>query len=336
MTKTPANPQKPTKHKPVAKPRLVSAPPQTDPGKTPDIDFSSLIKPNADTSVMAQSLSGKSTPATDHYVIGNTYSVPTFNIVESPHNARVLYDTTEIDELGNSLQENGQKVAGEGFVNEQGKITLVDGQKRLRAARSRGIETYRVTICDQPRSDLDLYLTSRLINKERSSGTVFDDAIRWNQLLQNGTIKSQADLALMLNISEPSVSQTLALNSIPESHMRKVKDTKIATNVKALTALARLYTQENGAAAAEAILQDIAGLEISGNKLEKMIKTKMEGPKSRVRVTPKHIKMFSGETNATVKVNQTARQFVIDIRNIPADKIDSLEKHLSQFLEAAQ
>ncbi|UUZ66190.1 hypothetical protein LP417_34720 (plasmid) [Polaromonas sp. P1-6] len=58
----------------------------------------------------------------------------------------------------------------------------------------------------------------------RSNQGAFDDAVRWQALLDKGVFQTLEDLAKDVELSVPSVSRITKLNRIPERLMRSMNE----------------------------------------------------------------------------------------------------------------
>ena len=137
------------------------------------------------------------------------------NLIENPLNARCFYDDNVISELASSIIEKGQIVSVPVTPStEKDKYIVLDGHYRLKAMLKAGINEVRCDIHDNV-FGLDLYILSRAANEERSSQSVFDDAISFAKLIEKGHVKSQVDLCTKTGVSEGSMSKYLAISKIP-------------------------------------------------------------------------------------------------------------------------
>jgi len=137
------------------------------------------------------------------------------NLIENPLNARRFYDDTVVAELAASLLEKGQLITVPVTPSdEEGKYIVLDGHYRLKAMRKAGINEVRCDIHATVKG-LDLYILSRAANEERSNQSVFDDALSFASLLDNGHVQSQVELCIKTGVSEGSMSKYLAISKIP-------------------------------------------------------------------------------------------------------------------------
>jgi len=171
------------------------------------------------------------------YVLGQVYEVPLERIRSNPVNPRAVYTSLAVDEMAMSLASKGQRVPATGFVEEEGAVVLIEGETRLRGARSAGLKTLRVEIQEKPSSDLELYKHARAANVERREQTPLDDAIKWKELLDRQLFPDQKALSQELDVSESTVSRTLSLAAMPQLVVMALADHSSLLNFQMLNAV---------------------------------------------------------------------------------------------------
>lgn len=182
--------------------------------------------------------------------VGETVNVATQLFGDNSSNAREFYIPSEVDETAQSFQLNGQDVAVGAWV-EGGKALPMDGGKRVRAARIGAVLYLRTTIVEKPAGKLVAWLTSRRMNSERSPHTIYDDAVRFRQFLDDKTeVSSQEALAAALSepgkppISQGYVSQIVSIGAIPRRLMQRLVEVKSLTSKNAAYVISRLFTPD--------------------------------------------------------------------------------------------
>lgn len=316
------------------------------------IQPSPIIVRSTDTEVMKQALGGvlRPSPAAGpssasaeqgleprpELEVGRTVAIPIAKVRENPMNARVFYSTGEVDDMAKSLAEHGQEVPAKGYAEDQ-HIVLVDGQKRLRGARAIGLETLRVEICEKPKSDQETYLASRRINKERSDQSALDDAVRFRELLETGRFENQSVLGKAVGMSQPNVSRIVALNSIPERIMRRLKDTHLPNSVDALYALSQVFTKLKDDEKAEQLVATVIDAavkdELSGLQTIALINSRLAGPRRRDRNEVRHITF--GSSKGTLKTNLDKGRLDFSIKDLHADMVNELREKIEAWSQEA-
>lgn len=138
------------------------------------------------------------------------------DIVSNPYNPRAFYSAETIDELASSFAQQGQitPIQVTRLPEFPGKYVVVDGERRVRAAKSRGDQTIDADL----RDGLDhqkLYLRAYHANKEREEQTVFDDALAWKKLLDDGVYVDQVELGVAVGQDPKHISKVISLTSLP-------------------------------------------------------------------------------------------------------------------------
>jgi len=189
------------------------------------------------------------------YQVGNVYDIPVGLIRSNPFNPRAVYTATAIDAMAISLSTSGQRISATGYSDDQGYVTLIEGETRLRGARAAGLATLRVEIRPRPSSDRGLYEEARAANVERREQTPLDDAIKWKELLGKKVYPTQAALANALNLGEDHVSRTLSLASLPGRVIHAVAESPELLTHKMLNALREFWEAQGDEETLELILE---------------------------------------------------------------------------------
>lgn len=270
------------------------------------------------------------------YLVGQVVDVPLHNISVHELNARVHYSMAEIDEMAGSLIEHGQEVAARGYVDAE-KVVLIDGQKRLKGALAGSLKTLRVEICEKPESPVEIYLESRRINVERSTQTVLDDAQRFRQILDQKLISDQKSLAEKLKISETTLSQTLAINSIPDPIVKQMKERPAASTAKAAYGIARVFIdgrkrgidEERLSQIALDLMSQIAAGELSGRQIMSLVEGRLEGPRKRAQ--PTAVEVIYGDSKGTMKMFPSKGEISFTVKDLKPEQFEELSAKLQDF-----
>lgn len=174
------------------------------------------------------------------YLVGHVYEVPLELIRSNPLNPRVVYTSQSVDDMALSLSQDGQRVPATAYLVD-GQVTLIEGETRLRGARSSGMKTLRVEIQSPPENDRQLYKFARDANVRRREQTPLDDALKWKELLENKVFDNQAQLAEVLDLPESTVSRTLQLAALPKRVITSLSDHPSLLNFQMLNALREYF-----------------------------------------------------------------------------------------------
>lgn len=268
--------------------------------------------------------------------VGQVYEVPLSMLQRSEFNARVFYSNEELDEMSKSLKDKGQDVPTIGY-SKNGRITLVDGQKRFQAATNASLPNLQVLLVVPPKNESEEYEESRRINITRSSQTALDDAVRWKAMIDKGTYSSQDELAARLEVSIANVSKTLSITKIPERLLRMMSDhpqtraLSIAYEVSRIFSAAKLKdSPEEAEYLAQEVIDEIKKKDMGRNQVMVLIDSKLEGPKQRMRAESAPVKY--GDTKGTLKVFPSRGQLDLSFRGLPEGKVTELRERIEQML----
>lgn len=265
-------------------------------------------------------------------IVGQPYEMPLSKLRDTPFNARVFYTIEEVDEMAQSLINNGQEVAVCGYVDGD-HVVVIDGSKRLRGARAAGLVSLRVEICETPKDNKAIFLKSRRINRERSSQTALDDAVRFQQLIDENLFTGQEALGAELSISQTMVSRILKINLIPDRLLRRMKDAVSLTGIVTAHAIAQIFEAdqfkdklEEATDFASSIIDVVLKDDLSTRDVQALIASRLAGPRSRARNEVRHVH-FDG-VNGTIKTNEEKGDLVFSIKGLAAPRVTELRSKL--------
>jgi ParB family chromosome partitioning protein len=294
--------------------------------------------------------------------VGETVLLSTQLVGDNPDNARELYNSTEVEQTGLSIQRNKQDAAANGWIQD-GKVLLRDGGKRVRGARAFSVPHLLVRIERAPKDRIEAWLSSRRMNLERSTQTVYDDAIRFKQYLAEGVVESQAQLATL--ISEPGepprsagyISQIVAIAAIPRSIMARLVEVPALRSKNAAFELSRLYTPEGqqrliaanpstdaedaGLALAEQVVEQViaaavADKELPSAQVKKIVERAMGESRRapRAQTSTEAVKLSSW--NAKLTTIPQHRLLRVEFHDIDEGQIEALRAKVKALFEGAR
>lgn len=260
--------------------------------------------------------------------------VPLEKLHTNPFNARRVISQSALDELAATMKDRGQDVAVLAYTDATGKICLIDGHRRLRAAAIAGLKTLRVDMRPQPPDNKALYLASRQANNDREDQTPLDDALGWKMLLENGTYSTQVELAKDVNVSEAVMSRTLSIAEFPKTLINQLGERPSLMNLRMLDALKRYHVQA-GDDATEAFILEVVKEDMSSRDVDNHRKSLSKTPVSRARSVVRAFKFDHG--NSVIKRFAGQGRLSIEIKNVVKEEdvdslYDEIEKLLSKHL----
>lgn len=240
--------------------------------------------------------------------------VPVEDIHLNRYNARKLPPiAAELDKLSASLLVK-QHTPLAGYLDGHGRVCLIDGHRRLAAAKNAGISTLRVELQPEPETERELYRTSRSYNVERASQGFLDDAISWKQLLEKGVYSSQLEIVEDTGFEETVVSRIINLATLPPRIIELLNGQEKLNNLRMLSAI-RLYCDECGEESTKALIISAEDSGLSSREVDKLRKSFNKEKITRVRSDTRSQLHFA-RGNATVKQFDTARKIIIEIDGV--------------------
>lgn len=265
----------------------------------------------------------------DGYSIGQVYEVPLGKIKPNPFNPRVHYSSSTVDAMVESLEAEGQQVAATAFVDAQGQVTLIDGEKRLRAARAGGLSTLRVEIRPQPADDRLLYEYARSTNSKRSEQSPLDDAVRWRQMLDAGIYVNQSGLAKALALTEDVVSRTLKLSALPQRILHALTEEPDLLKLRMLSAVREFWEASDDENTLD-LIQEITRRGLGYREVEMRRKALEKGPVTKPRASREPVRF--GQAKGEIKIFPDGRM-ELSFKDLSEAQSDRLRLQLVKLLK---
>jgi ParB family transcriptional regulator, chromosome partitioning protein len=216
----------------------------------------------------------------------------------NPNQPRTIFDESELAGLAKTVAKHG--VILPLAVEPKGdRYILIDGERRLRAAKLAGLKEIDVEIKPSTNGRGTDRLTKALIaNVQRSAMGPLDEARAYQALIRDlGTAEAVAE---EVGVSNATVSMRLSLLEFPEQVQKLYNLKRLPMDAKVIAAFKRLKSdQQISVATRSAIrsLNHIAILKLITRELKKRGKT--YAPKKREK---KEIQ-FDGHFNALALIN---------------------------------
>lgn len=275
-------------------------------------------------------------------VPGAIVRVPLYMIDTNPLSPRQIYTGEEIDKIAKTLP-NGQDVAAHGYVAD-GRIKLIDGGTRFRAAKITDRSYLDVKIEEALEDKLALFRRARELNEQRSETGALDFALSLQNLLREGAVASQRELIEKVEapgggrLSEGTVSQYLRMARMPEKVQRAMVGADETSTSAALYAVSTLFEegmdeaeQEQRQEIAFEIIEEIKRRKLNKAQITALVKSKLAGPKSRDRSTVHplefgshkgQIKMFTRKGKIDLSLNGLTEAEMPEVRTVLVKAIE--------------
>jgi len=176
---------------------------------------------------------------------------------------RQAFDESELTGLARSISENG--VLQPLLVRRDGEaLIVVDGERRLRAARDAGLKEVPIIIDERPLSDSEVTQRQLVLDAQRSGLGPLERARAIDTLMRD-TAWTGAQVAVKLGISPATVSRLLTLLVLPADVQSKVESGKIPAS--SAVELARFRDpQERGKLAEEVLGSGLSRDALTGRR----------------------------------------------------------------------
>ncbi len=137
--------------------------------------------------------------------------IPVEMINPNPNQARKYFNDTALEDLSRSIQENGVLQPVLVRKNEDGKIILVAGERRLRASVSLGNKTIPAIYVDGNPLEISL-----IENIQRENLSPMEEAEAYSQMI-NEFNYTQQQLSKVIGKARSTIAETISLTRLPES-----------------------------------------------------------------------------------------------------------------------
>lgn len=188
--------------------------------------------------------------------------IPLTDIVKNPYQPRLVFDDQKLQELSDSIRENG--VLQPIIVRKSSIIgyEILAGERRFRASQLAGLTEIPAII--RTFTDNDMMTLAILENLQRDDLTVLDEARSLQNLVTQQGL-THAQVAEKLGKSRPYVSNAIRILSLPEPILQMIDEQKISQGHARL--LLSLETQQEQLALAKRIDSE----QLSVRAVEKML-----------------------------------------------------------------
>jgi ParB family chromosome partitioning protein len=228
------------------------------------------------------------------------FQVNVEHISPCPFQPRKLFSETELDELANSIRQNGVLQPIIVRPKNEGFYEIIAGERRWRACKKAGLRFIPVIVKEA--SDKEVLHYAIIENIQRENLTPIEESESYEKLRCDYNYTHE-ELAQVLGKSRSYISNILRLNSLDD----KIKETIRSHGISAghARALVGVSTEEQ-----ERLIQEIVHNSLSVRDIEKRIKSQRN---PTLRPAPRRATKFE-----------------------PYDDVDSLavQTHLSEVLQS--
>ena len=170
----------------------------------------------------------------------NPKEIKLSELVDNPYQPRLDYNEKELQELANTIKENGllQPIS---VVKKDKKYTIIAGHRRKRAFELLKKEKIPVTVSENI-SDNDLRILATIENLIRVDLSLLEEAKAYSDIIASG-VKIK-ELAKKLGKSESDISRKRKLLNLSESILKDIRENNSTTDVIALTLLRKFENEK--------------------------------------------------------------------------------------------
>lgn len=171
--------------------------------------------------------------------IGEFFYLNVENLQTYHKQARKHFDQDELHQLAETIREHGiRQPLSVIKTAEPGVYQVISGERRLRAAKMAGLDKVPcIILADENHAEE----VAVIENIQRADLHPLELAAAYSSLLRDFNHGDQAVLAKKLSVSNSHISETLALNKLPQ----EIKDYLISKNIRTRATLRKLISFEN-------------------------------------------------------------------------------------------
>lgn len=223
------------------------------------------------------------------------------DIVPNPHQPRTKFTENDIVSLAESIYQNG--ILQPLSVRKTGdKFELIAGERRLRAAKSCGLQTVPCIIYDV--SQRNSAILALVENIQREDLSFFDEAIGIEKLISYYGM-TQEDAAAKLGRAQSTVANKLRLLRITDEERKLIIDNELTE--RHARALLKLGSTEDRMTILNKIIMNNLNVEKTEKLIDEYIGCQKEKNSYKKRsVVFKDVRIFVNTINKAVETMQAA------------------------------
>ena len=238
-------------------------------------------KPAAPAGLQSKAAAGAQVPApaqTKVPAVGaSPLELPIMDIARSPYQPRRDFREEELNELAESLKNNGLVQPPTVRKNADGKYELIAGERRLRAAQIAGWTKIRVTLIEA--DDLTAAAMTTTENLQREDLNPIEEAVSY-KTLQDRFNLTQADVAERVGKGRATVANSVRLLELPDE-VKALIQTKLLS-----VGHAKVLLGVEGEKERILLARDCVNDQLSVRALEKKIERRKAPVQNRPHGTP--------------------------------------------------
>ncbi|PRE10683.1 ParB/RepB/Spo0J family partition protein [Burkholderia gladioli] len=272
----------------------------------------------------------------NNYEPGRAIPLPLAKVKSSPFNPRHFYRASSITALALNISTQGQQqpvhvtpdyASGDGYF-------IVDGGRRTRALRESKETTVRAIVVDVPQG-IESYKLGYDLNTQHETQTVFDDAVVWRRLLDEGHFPSQTALGEQLGVDKSVVTATLSVAELPESLIEAMLEHPKVFAMNMAYAVVK-YFRSAGEKDTRILIRKIIDEGLSVRKVTDLVKKATEAKVSDGN-RQRYSERVDVKMHGNIKVGDLRAygedKLRLDLHGLPRELRDRIQAHLVELLE---
>lgn len=193
------------------------------------------------------------------YSKGQLYEIPVNDIKPDPNQPRKYFDKEALEELADSIKKNGVVQPIIFRVDDKGKLIIIAGERRHKAAKKLKLETIPGLFNDGDPSEIAL-----IENLLRQDLTAIEEAEAMSKLKEERQYTDE-QLGEVLGKKRSTISDMLLLSNLPQEVRDECRDKTLYAR-RELIKIARKKTQKAMATAFRKYKEQLAKREQTGGK----------------------------------------------------------------------
>jgi len=174
----------------------------------------------------------------------NIIKIPLNKIKDNPFQPRIEMDQQKINELAQSIKNDGLLQPIPVIKNNDGTYTSIAGHRRREATKSLDKTEIEAHIIENV-TDKELATLAIAENLQREQLNIIELAMQYKTLLTNGVFKSQRELAEAVGRNYAEISKTISALSLPEEVIEDIKQNQTTKDVKIISMLKKAGDKED-------------------------------------------------------------------------------------------
>ncbi len=220
-------------------------------------------------------------------------------IIPCPYQSRNLITKKGIEDLEQSIIENGILQPLTATINDNGQYQLISGHRRLIAAKRAGLNKVPVIVLEK--TDKEIAVLNIVENIQREDLNFFEEAQAIKTLIEELNL-TQTEVAKKLSLSQPAVANKLKLLIFEESFQRKIIENNLTE--RHARAISRLE-KEKREKALNYIIKNNLNVKFTDEYINSLLQPK-KPKKQSIIINIKDIRIFKNTLVKAVSLMQKA------------------------------